>query len=86
MHRLDQIRSDIGACTATDVDVAGITAETTLESRGIDSLDRIELVMKIEDRFEIVISHAEARECLSVGGIVKLIEAKTTAKENLPWD
>lgn len=76
MDILDQIRGDIGGCTAPDVDVDHITADTTLESLGIDSLDRIELVMKIEDRFKIEISHAEARECVSVGGVVKLIEAK----------
>lgn len=76
MDILDQIRSDIGACTAPDVDVAAITAETSLESLGIDSLDRIELVMKIEDRFEIEISHEEAKRCQTVGAIESLIKEK----------
>lgn len=86
MDILDQIRGDIGGCTAPDVDVAAITAETTLESLGIDSLDRIELVMRIEERFEIEISHAEARECVSVGGIVKLIETKLAEVQGCDCD
>jgi acyl carrier protein len=76
MDILDQIRGELADVVIYSVDIEAATPETTLESLGIDSLDRIELVMKIEERFEIEISHEEAKACATVGDILKLVDSK----------
>lgn len=55
-------------------DAQEITADTTFESLGIDSLDIVEMVMSLEEELDMQI---ELEEKLStVGEFVKYIEAK----------
>jgi len=57
-------------------DAQEITAETTFESLGIDSLDIVEMVMQLEEELDMQI---ELEEKLStVGEFVRYIEAKKT--------
>ena len=42
-----------------DIDVADITMDSTFESLKIDSLDMVEIVMDIEEEFDISIEDAE---------------------------
>lgn len=60
MSHIDAIKEVISERTGCDAD--SITAESTFESLGIDSLDTVELVMNLEDilGFEIEMDQAVA--------------------------
>ena len=60
-----------------DVEEDSITAETTLaDDLGADSLDVVDLLMSIEDEFEIEVPDEEIENIKTVGDIVKYIENK----------
>ncbi len=52
------------------VDPAGLSAATTFEQLGIDSLDAADLLFKFEDEFGIVVPDDVARSLRSVGDVV----------------
>lgn len=54
---------------------AEITDDATLESLGADSLDKVELVMALEEEFEIMISDENADGADTIGKLVKLIRS-----------
>lgn len=45
------------------------------EDLGADSIDAVELIMNIEDEFEIQVSDEEAQNIKTVGDLVKYIES-----------
>jgi acyl carrier protein len=54
-----------------------ITLEARLaEDLGADSIDAVELIMNIEDEFEIQVSDEEAQNIKTVGDLVRYIEAQ----------
>ena len=57
-----------------EMDASEITEETTFEDLGVDSLDTVEIMMEMEDEFEIEIKPAEVGK--SVSDLVKYIDAK----------
>lgn len=60
------------------VDKAKITAETSfVGDLGADSLDVVELVMELEDEFDVSIPDEEAEKIKTVGEAVKFVEAHT---------
>lgn len=58
-----------------DADTSAITAETTLEELGIDSLETVEILMELEDEFGIEMAASEVGK--TVGSLVTYIESKT---------
>ena len=57
------------------VDATLITMEARLsEDLGADSIDAVELIMKIEDTFEVSVSDEQAQAIKSVGDIVRYLE------------
>ncbi|HHV33916.1 MAG TPA: acyl carrier protein [Acholeplasma sp.] len=59
-------------------DIEKITLETNIQDDlGADSLDAVELIMSIEDEFDIMIPDDAAMEVKTVAQLVKLIEAET---------
>lgn len=52
-----------------------------IEDLGADSLDTVELVMALEEEFEIEIPDEDAEKMASVGDAVKYIEEKLAAKQ-----
>ncbi len=52
------------------LDSSKITQHSTLDDLGADSLDRVEIIMKIEDQFGIEISDDDAERLTSVDAIV----------------
>ncbi len=56
------------------VDAAGLTAETTFEELGADSLDLMDMVMSFEDAFEVEIDTDSMQELTSIGKVVTYIE------------
>ncbi|MDX9692200.1 MAG: acyl carrier protein [Acholeplasmataceae bacterium] len=53
-----------------------ITMQSRLaEDLGADSIDAVELIMNIEDEFEIQVSDEQAQNIKTVGDLVKYIES-----------
>lgn len=53
---------------------------TFVEDLGLDSIDTVELVMAIEETFDIKISEEEAQQIKTVGDAVKAIKEKLEKK------
>jgi len=61
-----------------DVEEDKITIETDLQGDlGADSLDVVDLLMSIEDEFEIEIPDEEIENIKTVGALVSYIESKS---------
>ena len=59
-----------------DIDEDTLTADTDLqEDLGADSLDVVDLLMSIEDEFEVEIPDEEIENIRTVGELVSYIEA-----------
>jgi len=52
-----------------------LTPESTLEDMGADSLDAVELIMALEEEYNLEIPEAEAVNMKSLGNMVSYIEA-----------
>lgn len=59
-----------------EVDINNLTPETTFEEIDADSLDIVELVMALEEEFELEISDQEIENIQTVGDVIKFIESK----------
>lgn len=58
-------------------DVDSITMETSMmDDLDADSLDAVEIIMALEDEFEIEVPDEEAESFKSIGDIVKYIEGE----------
>ena len=57
-----------------EMDVEEITEDTTFEDLGVDSLDTVEIMMEMEDEFDIEIKPAEVGK--SVKELVAYIDSK----------
>ena len=55
-----------------DIEPAKVTAESTFESLGIDSLDLLELITELEERLDIDFGEPEGLE--NVGDLVNYLE------------
>ncbi len=66
--------------TQFDVEEDEITVETTLaDDLGADSLDVVDLLMSIEDEFEVEIPDEEVENIKTVGALVEYIESHSKA-------
>ncbi len=80
-------RSQIHAKIATiiakilKINEDAITPESSLESLGADSLNRVEFVIELEDAFGIEINDEDAEKLTTVGQIVDYIEQLVIAKQ-----
>ena len=60
-----------------DVEEDSITLESSItEDLGADSLDVVDLLMSIEDEFEVAVPDSEVENIKTVGDLVKYIEDK----------
>jgi acyl carrier protein len=57
------------------VDEGDVKKETTFEDLDADSLDIVELVMALEEEFNLEISDEEVENIKTVGDVVRYIEA-----------
>jgi acyl carrier protein len=58
------------------VEPSQVTLETSFEDLGADSLDLVELVMALEETFDIEVAEDELKEIRTVGEAFELIYAK----------
>lgn len=70
---LDKIKSIVADKLSINVD--DITVDTTLEDLGADSLDVVEVIMALEDEFDIEISDEVAENISTVGDLVDYIKS-----------
>lgn len=62
-----------------DAEVEEITMETSLmEDLDADSLDAVEIIMTLEDEFDIEINDEDAEGFKTIGEIVKYIDGKVS--------
>ena len=59
------------------VDADSITMETSFEDLGADSLDVVDLVMTLEDEFDMEIPDEDVENVRTVGDIVKYLEDRS---------
>lgn len=71
----ERVKDVIGEQLGID-DLDTITMETTfIDDLGADSLDIVELIMALEEEFDLEIPEAEAEKISSVGDVVEYINA-----------
>lgn len=64
-------------CEQLDVEEDKVTTEASIvEDLGADSLDVVDLVMSLEEEFDIEIPDEDVENIKTVGDMVKYIEAK----------
>jgi long-chain acyl-CoA synthetase len=59
----------------------GIGGATTLEELGLSSLDRVELMVALEDHFQTRIDEARFSEAASIGDLKRLVEAPPAVED-----
>ena len=73
---LEKVKAILGE--QFDVEEDKITADTDLqEDLGADSLDVVDLLMSIEDEFEVEVPDEEIENIKTVGSLVSYIEANS---------
>ena len=73
---LDQLQTIINE--KTKLKLGTLEPSLNLESSGLDSLARINLVMEIEDHFDFELTDSEAASITTVADMVEQIKAKTS--------
>jgi len=63
-----------------EINVEVIDERASLDDLGADELDQLEILMKIENEFEIDIDDDEFFNCNTVGAIVALVDFITKRK------
>ena len=58
-----------------------ITMDTSFEDLGADSLDIVELIMAIEEEYDVQVSDTEAEKAKTVGDVVKYINTLVGEEE-----
>lgn len=69
LERIQEIISD-----KTDIRPELLNEETTLDEIGADSIDMIEILMALEEEFDIVILDEQAQKIKNLGEIKEYIE------------
>jgi acyl carrier protein len=60
----------------TGVDTETLSESTTMEDIMADSLDTVELLMSVEEAFDIEISDSEAEDLTNLGELCRCVEKK----------
>ena len=69
----DQVKQSLSEILTCDID--SITMDTNLaDDLGVDSIDSVELVMAVEEIYDIVIPEEDALEMKTVADVVEYIE------------
>lgn len=76
---LDKVKSMLAS--QLNVDENKITEQSRIvEDLGADSLDMIEMLMALEEKFEISVPDEKAEQLKTVGDIAKFIDEATAGK------
>ena len=69
----DRVKKEIAARLEINPEV--IDTKASLFDLGADEIDHLEILMRIENEFEIDISDSKFNNCNTVGAIVALVES-----------
>lgn len=72
---LEKIRELLGEF---EVEADEVTMDAEFEALGLDSLDLVELSVKVEDEFSLEIEEDDLKEVVTVGDAVRLVVQKTS--------
>lgn len=79
MEELEKLKTIVAS--VLNLDPKEITPDTTfIEDLGADSLDVFQIIMDLEDAFDIKIPQEEAEKITTVGQAADLIKAATEGK------
>jgi len=79
---LEEIRDQLEAIKVPGAREA--TTESTWTELDVDSLDLVELVKALEDRYEITIADDDLKPIESIGDTIELTDRLVSAKEEAP--
>jgi len=80
MNVEERVKNVIVDCL--DVDITKLTEDADfIDNLGADSLDRVEVIMKLESDFRITIPDEEAETVKTVGQAIRKVQEKVDAKE-----
>lgn len=66
------------------VDCDELSEKTTLhEDLAMDSLDDVEVVMELEDKYNLEISDYDVSKCVTIGDVVDLIDRMVNGQEEV---
>ena len=69
----DQVQESLADILSCDVDKIDMDTDL-VRDLGVDSVDTVELIMAVEENYDITISDTEAAELKTVGDVVEFIE------------
>ena len=70
---LEAVTQQIIDLVGKDVGAVDLTADSSLQSRGLDSLKVMSLVFKIEEHYDIVLDEEDADDLRNVGDLAALV-------------
>ena len=70
---LDAVTQQIIDHAGMDADALELTADSSLQSQGLDSLKVMSLVFKIEEHFDVVLDEEDADDLQTVGDLAALV-------------
>ena len=80
MATLDKIKGLLAS--QLNIDESKITAESkVIDDLGADSLDVVEMLMTLEDEFNVTVSDEESVNLKTVGDLAKLIDSKSKKED-----
>lgn len=69
----DQVKESLADILSCDADKIELDTDL-VRDLGVDSIDTVELIMAVEDTYDIKISDKDAEDLKTVGDVVKFIE------------
>ncbi len=77
MLNRDSIKEQVVALIADklSIDSSKITEESTLAQLGADSLDLVEIIMRMEEKFDVEIDDEQAEKLHNVGQVIEYIQS-----------
>jgi acyl carrier protein len=70
---IDAVTQEIIDLVQAEVGAVDITADSTLQSRGLDSLRIMSLIFKVEERYDFFLEDEDADHLLTVGDLAALV-------------
>ena len=69
----DQVKESLADILSCDADKIDLDTDL-VRDLGVDSIDTVELIMAVEDTYDIKISDKDAEDLKTVGDVVEFIE------------